>query len=185
MHAILPFALGLALLGAPGCAAARTTSQPAAAGPQQPQQSKAQKKEKKKKKPAEPVPGPGDSPDAAKADRSAVSRVLQDFQDGFEGRSPRRVTENLHERFEDLPRFEDAVTEFLRQSGEMRLFLREASGEVKGDHATLIVDGEMVFTAKDRPGQEQRRRERIQFDFVYTGKGWKIYEISPRQFFTP
>src|SRR2546426_9198079 len=52
----------------------------------------------------------------------------------------RRVMENLDERFDDLPRFEDQVTAFLKQSGEMRIFLREASAEVKGDHAVLIAD---------------------------------------------
>ena len=184
MHAIMSLALVLALLGEPGCAGARTTGQPSPADQQQPDQSKAKKKEKKKKQ-DEPVPGPGESPDATAADRRAITRVLRDFGDGFEGHSPRSVTRTLDERFEDFPRFEDAVTEFLGQSSEMRLFLREASGEVKGDHATLIVDGEMVFTAKANPGREERRKQRIQFDFVRTGKGWKIYEITPRQFLTP
>src|SRR5207245_3754410 len=73
--------------------------------------------------------------------------------------------ENLDERFDDLPRFEDQVTAFLKQSGEMRIFLREASTEVKGDHAVLIADAEMVYTSKANLGPQQRRKERIQFDF--------------------
>lgn len=184
MNAILSLAVVLAVLGLPRCDAARTTGQPPPAK-QQSDQSKDKKKEKKKK-PGEPVPGPGESSDAAAADRRAITRVLRNFGDGFEGHSPRGVAENLDERFEDFPRFEDAVTEFLKQTSEMRLFLREASSEVKGDHATLIVDGEVVFNVKANPTQEHRRKQRIQFDFVYTErKGWKIYEISPRQFFTP
>ena len=171
-------ALALALVGVPGCASARTPAQQS-----QPKQQKAKTKKKPKKE--EPVPGPGESPDAAVGERRAITRVLRAFADGFEGKLPRRVSENLHENFDDFPRFEDQVTKFLNQSGEMRLFLREATAEVKGDHATLIVDAEMTYSSKADPGQEKRRKERIQFDFVRTGKGWKIYEISPRHFFTP
>src|SRR5437879_13331778 len=67
----------------------------------------------------------------------------------------------------------------------MRIFLREASAEVKGDHAVLIADAEMVYTSKANLGPQQRRKERIQFDFNRTEKGWKIFEITPRHFFTP
>jgi len=110
--------------------------------------------------------------------------VLGDFQDGFEGHSPRRVTDSLDERFEDFPRFEDAVTQFLERTSEMRINLRESTTEVKGDHATVIVDAEMIYTDKAKPTLDQRRRQRIQFDFVYNPKkGWKIFEITPRQFF--
>ncbi len=98
----------------------------------------------------------------------------------------RRVTELLDEKFEDLPRFEDAVTQFLERSSEMRMNFRESTSEVKGDHATVIVDAEMIYTDKARPAQDQRRRQRIQFDFVYNPKkGWRIFEITPRQFFEP
>ncbi len=94
------------------------------------------------------------------------------------------MTGSLDERFEDLPRFEDAVTQFLERTSEMRINLRESTTEVKGDHATVIVDAEMIFTDKAKPTQDQRRRQRIQFDFVYSPKkGWKIFEITPRQFF--
>lgn len=176
--------LVLALLAGPACATARIQDSQS----QQKQSSDEKDKKKKKKKPAsvEAVPGAGESPEAIARERKAVSRVLRDFGDGFEGKSPRRVTENINgEKFDDFPRFEDLVTEFLKASGEMRVFLREASGEVKGDHATLTVDAEMVFSLKSNPTKEQRRKQRIQFDFIRTHKGWKIYEITPRQFFEP
>jgi hypothetical protein len=150
---------------------------------QPPDQPKEKKKDKKKK--GESAPGEGDTPDAAGA-RKAVTRILRDLGDGFEGHSPRSVTDLLDERFEDLPRFEDAVTQFLEHTSEMRIYLRESTNEVKGDHATVIVDAEMIFTDKDKPTQDQKRRQRIQFDFVYNEKkGWKIFEINPRQFFEP
>ena len=168
MQALSLFILALGLFLEPACTPARVPD------------SQAQKDQKKK----EPAPGPGDSPEAAAREKRAISRVLRDFGDGFESKSPRRVTENLDERFDDFPRFEDLVTQFLEQSGEMRLFLRESSAEVKGDRGVLTVDAEMIFSKKS-DSKEQRRKARVQFDFTRTEKGWKILEISPRGFFTP
>ena len=182
----LALVLAMALAGLPVTAAIFARSQPMPSPQdqqQQPDQTKDKKKDKKKKQ-DEPSPGSEDSPDNVAGARRAIKRVLSDLQDGFEGHSPRRVTGSLDERFEDLPRFEDAVTQFLERTSEMRINLRESTTEVKGDHATVIVDAEMIFTDKAKPTQDQRRRQRIQFDFVYSPKkGWKIFEITPRQFF--
>jgi len=146
---------------------------------------KQQKKtETKKAKKAEPAPPVGDTADVP-AQRKALSRVLRNFSDAVEGNSPQRLREFLHESFYDFPRFEDQVTEFLKQNAEIRMFLRESTSEVKGDKATLIVDADMTYAEKAAPTVERKRRERIQFDFVRTAAGWKIYEISPRRFFTP
>jgi len=182
----LALALAMALVGGPVIAAAFGISQPVRSPQDQqqpPEQTKNKKKDKKKKQ-DEPSPGSEDSPDNVAGARRAIKRVLSDLQDGFEGHSPRRVSDALDERFEDLPRFEDAVTQFLERTSEMRINLRESTTEVKGDHATVIVDAEMIYTDKAKPTQDQRRRQRIQFDFVYSPKkGWKIFEITPRQFF--
>jgi len=182
----LALVLAMALAGLPVSAATFAISEPVPSPQDQqqpPDQTKDKKKDKKKKQ-DEPSPGSEDSPDNVAGARRAIKRVLSDLQDGFEGHSPRRVTGSLDERFEDLPRFEDAVTQFLERTSEMRINLRESTTEVKGDHATVIVDAEMIFTDKAKPTQDQRRRQRIQFDFVYSPKkGWKIFEITPRQFF--
>lgn len=180
----LAVVLVLVLAGLPAGAAALPVSP--AMWVMQDQQQDQPKDKKKDKKKQQKEPPPDESPDTAAGARRAVSRVLGDLQDGFEGHSPRRVTEMLDERFEDLPRFEDAITQFLEGTSEMRINFRESTNEVKGNHATVIVDAEMVFTDKARPTQDQRRRQRIQFDFVYTPKkGWKIFEITPRDFFEP
>lgn len=96
-----------------------------------------------------------------------------------------RVMELVDQSLDDYPRFEDQITALFRQTLERRVFFRESSWEVKGDHAVLIVDAEMVLTARTRARTEQRRRDRLQFDFLKTAKGWKIAEISPRGFFAP
>jgi hypothetical protein len=172
-------AVALALAALPECAEAFRISRPADAS--QDQQDK--KKDKKKK---DDSSGSEDSPDNVAGAKRAIKRTLGDFQDGIEGKSPRRVTDILDDHFEDLPRFEDAITQFLERTSEMRINFRESTTEIKADHATVIVDAEMIYTDKAKPTQDQRRKERVQFDFVYNPKkGWKIFEITPRQFFEP
>jgi len=184
----LNLALGLvmAIAGLPALAVVGAASYPLrwSQDPQQQPDQPKDKKKKEKKKKQQDEPSAEDSPDNVDGAKRAIKRTLSDFQDGFEGHSPRRVTDSLDERFDDFPRFEDAVTQFLERSSEMRINLRESSTELKADHATVIVDAEMIFTDKAKPTQDQRRRERIQFDFVFNPKkGWKIFEITPRQFF--
>jgi len=193
-HKPLHLALGLAVAlgGLPVCAAALALGQPVrwSQDPQQPPpdqpKDKKDKKKDKKRKQDDSSPNSEDAPDNVAGAKRAVKRVLSDFQDGFEGHSPRRVTDSLDERFDDFPRFEDAVTQFLERSSEMRINFRESTTELKADHAVVIVDADMIYTDKAKPTQDQHRRQRIQFDFVYNPKkGWKIFEITPRQFFEP
>src|SRR5712692_4902755 len=143
----LALALAMALAGLPVSAATFAISEPVPSPQDQqqpPDQTKDKKKDKKKKQ-DEPSPGSEDSPDNVAGARRAIKRVLSDLQDGFEGHSPRRVTGSLDHRFED------AVTQFLERTSEMRINLRESTTEVKGDHATVIVDAEMIFTDKAKP----------------------------------
>ena len=135
--------------------------------------------------PGAPLPPSADDAGYGFRARQALSRSLRDFADALEARSSRRILELLAGDFEDLARFEDSLTEFLRQAAEMRVFLREASAEVKGHRAVMIVDAEMVFSRRGVPGSEQHRKERIQFDFVLTARGWEISQLTPRQFLMP
>ena len=172
----LVIAIAVAFGALPICTAAFTTSHATAASQDQ------QDKKKKKKDDS----GSEDSPDNVAGAKRAIKRALNDFQDGFEGKSPRRVTDMLDERFDDFPRFEDAITQFLERTSEMRINFRESTTEIKENHATVIVDAEMIYTDKAKPTQDQRRKQRVQFDFVYNPKkGWKIFEITPRDFFEP
>ena len=180
-HWLVPLLLGLALAFGVEVSSAQETKT------KQQEQKKTEKKapEKKATKPAQPVAGADETGEVPAPERRALTRVLRNLQNALEGNSPRQFAENVDERFYDFPRFEDQVTDFLKQNAELRLFLREVSAEVKGDRATLLVDAEMSFATKAQPTAQQKRERRVQFDFVRTAKGWKIYEISPRGFFTP
>lgn len=118
--------------------------------------------------------------------RKVLSRLLRSFKDGFEGLSPSSLRGTVDDKkFYDFPRFEDGVTELLRSVGEMRLFTREVSVEVKEDRAVMIIEAEMVFSSREDPDRRTTRKERVTFDFQRTPEGWKITEINPRTFFLP
>lgn len=145
---------------------------------------KQEKKSDRKAKKSDQAPPAGDTADLA-TERKNLTRVLRALSDAVEGNSPRRLRDLLDENFYDLPRFEDQVSDFLRDNAELRMNLRESTAEVKGDKATLIVDADMTYALKTSAKTGQKRHERIQFDFVRTAAGWKIFEITPRRFFTP
>ncbi|GEM_PF-6533271 len=145
-----------------------------------------------------PAAAPGDSASARQArgepetlaeaqrERRRVQRALRDVADALEGRSIRALMDLLDEDgFDDRARFEDQMTALFRQSRELRVVFRESLLEVKGNRGTLIADAEMVFTLRGRSRQEVRRKERVQFDFARTARGWKLQQINPRAFFLP
>jgi hypothetical protein len=130
--------------------------------------------------------GEAETPAEAQRERRRVQRAVRDFADALEGRSLRAVIEMLDEdSFDDRARFEDQVNALLRQSREMRVLFRESSLEVKGGRASMTVDAEMIFALRGRTRQDVRRKERLQFDFVRTARGWKVSALTPRQFFMP
>ena len=187
MRRIGQLALALAVLLALSAAGVpRLSGLPLFAQSQEPQkkQTKPEKKTDNKAKKSTQAPAAGDTADLA-TERKNLTRVLRALSDAVEGNSPNRLRDLLDENFYDLPRFEDQVTDFLRDNAELRMNLRESTSEVKGDKATLIVDADMTYALKSSASAEQKRHERIQFDFVRTSTGWKIYEITTRRFFTP
>ena len=48
-----------------------------------------------------------------------------------------------------------------------------------------MIDAEMEMTRKDSAGQLERRRQQLVIDFQRTRRGWKITNITPREFFRP
>jgi len=118
--------------------------------------------------------------------REVLSRVVRNFKDGFEALSPSTLRDWVNtDKFYDYPRFEEGVTVLLRSAGEMRIFTREVSVEVKDDRAVMIVDAEMVLASRQDPSRTEKRRQQITFDFHRTRDGWLITEINPRSFFLP
>ena len=56
---------------------------------------------------------------------------------------------------------------------------------IQEDGAQTILDAEMEMTRKDSAGAPERRRQQLARDFERTNRGWKIINITPREFFRP
>ena len=87
-------------------------------------------------------------------------------------------------KFEDYPRFEDMIDRLTREDA-LRVFFRQANSSVRDDRAQTTIDAEMELTRKDSAAPPERRRQQIVIDFELTPRGWRIVNITPREFFRP
>ena len=155
------FLLGVLLMGTllvePACAAARTGSA-------------AQGKE---------------TPTRRENPERAIANVVRQLQFDLEASSRMGVLSNIDSaKFEDYPRFEDMVERLTREDA-LRVFFRQANSNVQEDRAQTTIDAEMELTRKDSAAQPERRRQQIVIDFELTQRGWRIVNITPRDFFRP
>ncbi len=175
---LLGVALAGAVLSAPPCAAW-------ALDPIAPHRL-AEKKEKKDKK----AKKNGSAPDEAKPDGSDAERQLEryvrDMQLALEGASPHSFLGFLDTaRFEDYPRFEDQVERLLREDAVQVYFRTSFSAPPREGKAQMSVEADMELVRKDAVGQLQRRQQQVLMDWEYTRRGWKVINITPRDFFRP
>lgn len=116
-----------------------------------------------------------------------VTRMLRDMQFALEGGSSRSFLNLIDSaKFDDYPRFEDAVERLMRED-TIRAFFRQVttSPNAAEGKAQTIVDAEMELGRKDAAGQLQRRRQQLVLDFERTRRGWRIINITPRNYFDP
>ncbi len=184
MRTVVAMLLAVALLWALGPAAASVQEQT-----QEKQEKKKEKKAKKEKKEKktkeegasdEAKPTPGDL-------QRQLERNLHDMQFALEGSSPRSFLGYIDSaKFDDYPRFEDMVERLLRED-TIRAFFRTAfaAPPTTQGKAQMAVDADMELVRKDAAGQLQRRRQQLVIDWEYTKRGWKIINITPRDFFRP
>jgi len=175
MKKMLAVCLGLALvLGvAPAWAGAQDKDK---------KEEKKDKKDKKKDKGGEdlPVPDPKES-------EKQLSRLARDLQDALQSGSSRQFLSFIDSaKFDDYPRFEDMMERLMREDS-IRAHFRQAfnappTGQGK---AQMALDAEMELARKDGVGQLSRRRQQIVIDWEYTRRGWRIINITPRDYFQP
>lgn len=143
---------------------------------------KEEKKDKKKDRGNEdlPVPDPKES-------EKQLNRLARDLQNALESGSSRQFLSFIDSaKFDDYPRFEDMVERLMREDS-IRAHFRQAfnappSGQGK---AQMALDAEMELARKDGVGQLSRRRQQLVIDWEYTRRGWKIINITPRNYFQP
>jgi len=158
---------------------------PAWAGAQDKDKPKEEKKDKKDKKKDQgnedlPVPDPKES-------EKQLNRLARELQNALEGPSPRQFLSFIDSaKFDDYPRFEDMMERLMREDS-IRAHFRQAfnappSGQGK---AQMAIDAEMELARKDGVGQISRRRQQLVIDWEYTRRGWRIINITPRNYFQP
>lgn len=115
----------------------------------------------------------------------AISGMVREMQMDLEASSGRGLLGKIDSaKFEDYPRFEDMIERLTRED-TLRVFFRQASSMVKEDKAQTILDAEMELSRKDAAGQVEQRRQQLVIEFERTSRGWKIVNITPRDFFRP
>jgi hypothetical protein len=124
-------------------------------------------------------PAPRENPERA------ITQLVRQMQFDLEASSRMGVLSNIDSaKFEDYPRFEDMVERLTRED-TIRVFFRQAMNSIQEDRAQSIIDAEMELTRKDSAAQPERRRQQLVIDFERTPRGWKIVNITPRDFFRP
>jgi len=148
------------------------------------EKSEKKKEDKKKKKDSD---GGGERPVEMKDLNREVSRIIRELQFALEGGSARSVLELVDSaKFDDYPRFEDMVERLTREDS-IRAFFRQVhtAPSLAEGKAQTILDAEMELSRKDGAGQLTRRRQQLVLDFEHSRRGWRIVNITPRDYFQP
>ena len=127
----------------------------------------------------------GEKPAKQEDPDRAIQRIVREMQMDLEGASSRGVLGQIDTaKFEDYPRFDDMVERLTRED-TLRVFFRQVRSSVKDDTAQTVLDAEMEMTRKDSAVPAQRRTQQITIDLAKTSRGWKIVNVTPREFFQP
>ena len=115
----------------------------------------------------------------------AIAQAVRQMQMDLEGSSSRGFLSLIDSaKFDDYPRFEDMIDRLLRED-ILRVFFRQVTNSIEETRAQTTLDAEMEMTRKDSAGMMDRRRQQLVVDFERTSRGWKIINITPREFFQP
>ena len=176
MKTLLAVVLGIALVGG-------ILPRAAAQAQDEKKQGKDKKKDTKKKGKSgedEPLPDPKDS-------EKQLNRAARDLQFALESGSYRQFLGFFNDaKFDDYPRFEDSIERLMREDTIRANFRPAFSAPPSGQgKAQMAIDVDMELARKDGVGQLVRRRQQLVIDWEYTRRGWKIINITPRDFFNP
>ena len=127
----------------------------------------------------------GDAPVRREDPEQAIADIVRQLQFDLQGSSRRGVLSSIDSaRFEDYARFADMMDRLTRED-TLRVYFRQATNSVREGRAQVVIDAEMELTRKDAAVPPERRRQQIVIDFELTPRGWRIVNITPRDFFRP
>jgi len=128
--------------------------------------------------------GTGDAPPNAFSANQIEQKLLNQVRNGFETHNSRRML-GAFDR-EGMPgylAFQDQVEAFFAQYESFRASVRLEGSSFEQDKLTATA----IFKLEGIPrsgGPAMRREAELTFEFSRTGSGWKIRDVSPRNFFS-
>jgi len=115
----------------------------------------------------------------------ALTQLIRGMQADLESSSSHGFLSSIDSaKFEDYPRFEDMIERLARED-TVRVNFRQSPHSIHESNAQTIVDADMEISRNNSAGQRDRRHQQIVIDFELTSRGWKIVNITPRDFFRP
>ena len=115
----------------------------------------------------------------------ALTQLIRGMQVDLESSSSHSFLSNIDSaKFDDYPRFEDMIERLARED-TLRVYFRQSPHYIHETSAQSIVDADMEISRNNSAGQRDRRHQQIVIDFELTSRGWKIVNITPRDFFRP
>lgn len=124
---------------------------------------------------------PQSAPTFTSADAEAIVRTLQD---GLEGHNLKRFLSAFdRDQMIDSANFSDQVSALFARTDSFRIYLHVLNAEDAGDgRANVRLDAQMEITPRDS-ARPDRREVALNIQVANAGKGWRIVELAPREFF--
>lgn len=123
------------------------------------------------------------APDSFSSEQIA-EKLLDQIRRGLEARDSRKMLGAFdHDRMRGYLSFQDQVESLFAQYSSFRVYMRLQGVSLDKDHgvATVLVklEGSPMY------GDAAMRREaEMSFELTRTERGWKIVDVSPRDFFS-
>jgi hypothetical protein len=128
--------------------------------------------------------GTADAPLDALAANQIEQKLLNQVRDGFEVHNSRKMLAAFDR--EGMPgylAFQDQMEAFFSQYESFRASVRLEGSSFEQDKLTATA----IFKLEGVPrsgGPAMRREAELTFEFSRSGSGWKIRDVSPRNFFS-
>ena len=136
-------------------------------------------KKKKKKKSA-----PADDLQALTFDEDLANAVMSRLRDGLEGHSQRLMLSAFDaDNMKEYPTFENQIEAFFNHYLRFRVYFRILQAAAENEKGTILAEVEMeALPGADTP--PVRKHDQLHIEVERNGKGWKIVELKPRDFFS-
>ena len=128
--------------------------------------------------------GTEDAPPDAFAANQIEQKLLNQIRDGLQAHNSRKMLVGFdREGMQGYLAFQDQVEEFFAQYESFRVSIRLEGSSFEQDKGTATA----IFKLEGVPrsgGPAMRREAELTLEFSRTGSGWKIRDVSPRDFFS-